>query len=90
MLLRWDQTFVEYCNNWDDGNDQPTRLCNDLIKMLDGYFRCVHVVKKQDVWLCEVENILWHGAYKACQKKNYADEGMHRIDTLWTQRNEQC
>eukprot|EP00956_Cyclotella_meneghiniana_P018661 scaffold31231_cov26-Cyclotella_meneghiniana.AAC.1 len=51
--------------------------------MLDGYFRCVHVVKKQDFWLCEVKNILWHGAYKACQKKNYANEGMHRIDTLY-------
>eukprot|EP00956_Cyclotella_meneghiniana_P045051 scaffold350880_cov96-Cyclotella_meneghiniana.AAC.1 len=51
--------------------------------MLDAYFRGAHAIRKQDFWLAEVENILWHGAYKACNKKNYAEEGMHRIDTLY-------
>lgn len=38
---------------------------------------------KRDSWLCEVENIIWQGAYKACGKSNYIDEAMHRIDTLY-------
>ena len=82
MLQRLDETFIEYCAKWDDSEDEPTRLCNNLIKMLDAYFRCVHAVKKRDFWLCEVENVLWHGSYKAAGKRNYAEEGMHRIDTL--------
>lgn len=35
MILRWDDTFSEYCQQWDESEDQPTRLCNNLIKMLD-------------------------------------------------------
>lgn len=83
MILRWDEMYCEYCSQWDDAEDQPTRLCNNMIKMLDAYFRCVNAVKKQDYWLCEIENILWHGAYKACGKKNYVEEAFHRIDTLY-------
>lgn len=84
LLLRWDHTFTEYCSSWDDSGDEPTRICNNLIRMLDGYFRSVNAVHKRDFWLCEVENIIWQGAYKkACGKNNYIDEAMHRIDTLY-------
>eukprot|EP00956_Cyclotella_meneghiniana_P031332 scaffold81936_cov56-Cyclotella_meneghiniana.AAC.3 len=83
MLVRMDQCFVEYCSQWDDSEDEPSRLCNNLLKMLEAYFRCVHSVKKQNAWMCEVENIRWHGAYKVCGKNNYVVEGLHRIDTLY-------
>lgn len=83
LLLRWDQSFVEYCTSWENSDDEPIRICNNLIKMLDGYFRSVHAVHKRDFWLCKVENIIWQGAYKASGKNNYAEEAMHRIDTLY-------
>ena len=46
LLLRWDKTFAEFITSWDNLDDEPTRICNNLIWMLDGYFRSVNAVHK--------------------------------------------
>jgi hypothetical protein len=83
MLLRFDEAFSEYCNKWESSMDVPSRLCNNLLKLLEAYFRCVHSVKRQNFWMCEAECNRWLGAFKLAKKKNYVQEGLHRIDTLY-------
>jgi hypothetical protein len=74
MLLRINEAFTEYCNMWEKSDDLPSRLCNNLLKMLEAYFKCVHSVKKQNSWMCEAENVIWLGAYKLAKKQNYLHE----------------
>jgi hypothetical protein len=81
--VRVDTTFTEYRSLAENSPDQPTQLCCLLIKLLESYFRCVHAVKKQNFWMCEAENIKWHGAYQVHGKKNYILEGLWRIFILY-------
>ena len=83
VLMRIEMSYSEYCKLWEDSQDIPSQILNNLINMLTSYFRCVKSVKCQNFWLLEEENIRWLGAYKACGKNNYHCEGLNRIETLY-------
>jgi hypothetical protein len=78
------QAFSEYCYTWnEDCTDQPSRICHNLLTMLEAYFRCVHAVKVQNFWLLEAEDVRWLPCYKVVGKNNYFHEGLHRMEMLY-------
>jgi hypothetical protein len=84
MLMRIYTRFEEYCESWNEECiDVPSKLCHNLLTMLEAYFRCVAAVKIQHFWLLEDENLKWQGSYKVSNKDNYFKEGLQRIEMLY-------
>ena len=82
-LMRVNSDYQLWCGEFDEGLDEPSIASNRFIKYVESYKRCVDGVRKWNTWLLEVEAIDWMGAYHLSGKKNYVNEGCHRIDTLY-------
>ena len=83
FLLRVGVSYQKWCDEWNEGLDEPSIVSNLFMKYMESYRRCVGAVKRWNTWLLEIEGSKWLGAFKLTGKTNYVTEGCHRIDTLY-------
>ena len=83
FLLRQDDSYLSWCNEWNDGLDEPSIASNLFIKYMESYKRCHYGVERGNTWLMDVEGCHWLCGWKFVGKQNYATEACYRVDTLF-------
>ena len=82
-LMRMDADFTAWCDEFNEGLDEPTIAANLFIKYVESYRRCYNGAKNGNTWLMDIEGYHWLGGYKITGKTNYVTETCHRMDVLF-------
>jgi hypothetical protein len=83
FILRQDNLYLVWCDDWNEGLDEPTIASNLFMKYIDSYRRCHYGVKRGNTWLMDIEGCHWMCGWKLVRKSNYTQETCYRIDTLF-------
>ena len=83
FVLRLDENYQCWCEEWNDGLDKPTIASNLFMKNTESYRCCHYGVKRGNTWLMDIEGCHWICGYKFVGKQNYVTEACHRVDTLF-------
>ena len=81
--MRLCSAYRDWCEEWNEGLDEPSIASNLFMKYMESNRRCVLGVKRWNSWLLEVEGRDWMGAYSLSGKTNHVTEGCHKMDVMY-------